>query len=157
MNNDTRNRREVGKRPALVLRLAGRIPPESRAGSAFGAWHRRVWFGIVVAALCVSGVFGFMRTGNHGEQKNGLLVPAQTTNLLGQLRSLRQSDLIQFADGRIWYVRNVHGDNLEVVGWIGDNLRVEDIPSFVLSGDQLSIVRKSDPAWPSARDKYFTQ
>ena len=50
-----------------------------------------------------------------------------------QLSSLTQSDLIVFSDGRVWYVRGVQGNNMEIVGWIGDYAKSEEIDSFVAS------------------------
>ncbi len=64
-----------------------------------------------------------------------------------QLSSLTQSDLIVFSDGRVWYVRGVQGDNIETVGWIGDNTKSEEINLFVFAGDDFTIVRQNDPKW----------
>jgi hypothetical protein len=66
-------------------------------------------------------------------------------------------DLIVFPDGRVWYVRDVQGGNMEVVGWIGDNAKSEDINSFVLLDHDFTIVRKNDPKWADDRGKYFKQ
>jgi hypothetical protein len=74
-----------------------------------------------------------------------------------QMSSLTQSDLIVFSDGRVWYVRGVQGNNIEIVGWIGDNAKSEEINSFVLAGDNFTIVRQNDPKWAEARDRYFKQ
>ncbi len=74
-----------------------------------------------------------------------------------QLSSLTQADLIVFPDGRVWYVRAVHGKNMEVVGWIGNNIRSENIESFVLKEDDFAIVRRHDPGWLMQRDKFIEQ
>ncbi len=81
----------------------------------------------------------------------------EINSLAKQLSSLTQSDLIAFSDGRVWYVRGVQGNNIEIVGWIGDNAKSEAINSLVLSGDNFTIVRQSDPKWADARDRYFKQ
>jgi hypothetical protein len=81
----------------------------------------------------------------------------RTTSVAQQLSSLTQSDLIVFSDGRVWYVRGVQGNNIEIVGWIGDNAKSEEINSFVLAGDNFTIVRQNDPKWAQARDRYFKQ
>jgi hypothetical protein len=81
----------------------------------------------------------------------------QVTALVQQLSTLRQSDLIVFPDGRVWYVRDVQGGSMEVVGWIGDNAKSEDINSFVLLDHDFTIVRKNDPKWADDRGKYFKQ
>jgi hypothetical protein len=74
-----------------------------------------------------------------------------------QLSSLTQSDLIVFSDGRVWYVRGVQGNNMEIVGWIGDYAKSEEIDSFALAGDNFTIVRQNDPKWAGARDRYLKQ
>ena len=74
-----------------------------------------------------------------------------------QLSSLTQSDLIVLSDGRVWYVRGVQGNNIEIVGWIGDNAKLEEINSFVLADDNFTIIRQDDPKWAEARDRYFKQ
>ena len=77
--------------------------------------------------------------------------------LVQQVSTLKQSDLIVFPDGRVWYVRSIQGGNMEVVGWIGDNVKSEDINSFVLTNDDFKIVRQHDPKWEENRDNYFKQ
>jgi hypothetical protein len=81
----------------------------------------------------------------------------ETNSIARQLSSLTQSDLIVFSDGRVWYVRGVQGNNIEIVGWIGDNAKSEEIKSFVLTDDDFTIIRQSDPKWAGARDRYFKQ
>ena len=81
----------------------------------------------------------------------------ETNSVAEQLSSLTQSDLIVFSDCRVWYVRGVQGNNIEIVGWIGDNAKSEEINSFVLASDNFTIVRQNDPKWAEARDKYFKQ
>jgi hypothetical protein len=80
-----------------------------------------------------------------------------TNSVAMQLSSLSQSDLIVFSDGRVWYVRSVKGNNIEIVGWIGDNAKSEQISSFVLAGENFTIVRRNDKKWAEARDRYFKQ
>ena len=77
--------------------------------------------------------------------------------LADQLSTLKQTDLITFPDGRVWYVRAVHGRDLEVVGWIGDYTRSENIDSFVLKENEFAIVRHKDPGWPEQRNRFFDQ
>jgi hypothetical protein len=81
----------------------------------------------------------------------------ETNSVAKQLSSLTRSDLIVFSDRRVWYVRGVQGNNIEIVGWIGDNAKLEEINSFVLADDNFTIVRQSDPKWVEARDRYFKQ
>jgi len=81
----------------------------------------------------------------------------ETNSVAKQLSSLTQSDLIVFSDGRVWYVRGVQGNNIGIVGWIGDNAKSEEINSFVLAGDSFTIIRQNDPNWADARDRYFKQ
>jgi len=50
----------------------------------------------------------------------------ETNSAAQQLSSLTQSDLIVFSDGRVWYVREVQGNYIEIVGWIGDNTKSEE-------------------------------
>lgn len=78
------------------------------------------------------------------------------TALVKQISSLTQTDLIVFPDGRVWYVRSVRGKNMEIVGWIGGNTRSEDIDSFVLREDYVTIVH-NDPGWPVQRDRFLSQ
>jgi hypothetical protein len=81
----------------------------------------------------------------------------ETNSVAKQLSSLTQSDLIVFSDGRVWYVRGVQGNNIEIVGWIGENAKSEDIDSFVNSGEHFTIVHQNDPKWAEARDRFFKQ
>jgi len=82
---------------------------------------------------------------------------AEANSVAKQLSSLSQSDLIVFSDGRVWYVRGVQGNTIEIVGWIGDNTKSEEINSFVLADDNFTIVRQNDPKWAETRDRYFKQ
>ena len=158
MNDQIGNHRAEFESPVRALRLVEMIPPRFHATTPFGKWPQRFWIGIVTVAFCTFCLSGFVRARNNAKlSRNNSLATAQTTDVSNQLHSLRQTDLIQFSDGRIWYVRNVQGDNLEVVGWIGDNAKIQDIPSFVFSGERFRIVRKTDPAWALTRDKYFMQ
>jgi hypothetical protein len=157
MNDQIGNHRREAHSEVPALRLVETSPPRL-ATTVFGQWVRRFWLGIVMVPLCALCLLGLIYAGMHA--KRGEIdspTTAQAKDISMQLRSLRQSDLIQFSDGRIWYVRNVQGDNLEVVGWIGDNSRIQDVSSFVLSGNQFRIIRKTDPTWALTRDKYFMQ
>lgn len=46
---------------------------------------------------------------------------------------------------------------MEVVGWIGGNTMSEDIDSFVLREDHVTIVHHNDSAWPIQRDRFLSQ
>jgi hypothetical protein len=46
---------------------------------------------------------------------------------------------------------------MEIVGWVGDNVRSKNIDSFVLKEDDFTIVRHHDPGWPMQRDKFLAQ
>lgn len=131
--------------------IQGNVPAAPLSG------RRRVWLGIVVVALCGAVGIGFVGSGKAGINEKRPITYELATDISRRLRSLTQSDLIQFRDGRIWYVRSVRGDNLEVVGWIGDNARIEYIPSFALAEEGFRVVRQGDPDWPTARDKYLRQ
>ena len=77
--------------------------------------------------------------------------------LAEQLSSLTQTDLIVFPYGRLWYVRAVRRKNMEVVGWVGDNIRSENIDSFVLREGNFTIVRHNESAWTAERDRFLEQ
>jgi len=118
----------------------------------------KIWLALVVVALlgvCIIGVV----VGNKRTNAKQRPSPEQEriAARVKQLSSLTQTDLIVFPDGRVWYVRAVHGKNMEVVGWIGNNIRSENIESFVLKGDDFTIVRRHDPGWPMQRDKFLEQ
>lgn len=121
-----------------------------------GACHK-IWVGIVVTLL----VFGLIGLVVNNKRANMVQQPSPQQEriraLPDQLSTLTQTDLIVFPDGRVWYVRAVHGRNMEVVGWIGDNTRSENIDSFVLKEDNLTIVRHDDPRWPMQRDRFLEQ
>jgi hypothetical protein len=122
------------------------------------AVHGRVWLGALVAAVLVCCVVAFVLSSNRVKPIQKPSPQQERTNaLVQQLSSLTQSDLIVFPDGRVWYVRAVRGKDLDIVGWIGDNARYENIDSFVLANDKITIVRHQDPAWPLQRDKYLNQ
>lgn len=155
IHNTNGDRRRSGN-SNLVIHLMYNPIQQSEASSRSTERRRLVWFGVAVVAICI--VFGIGLTrGSNVKIHEGSITHDEADELSGQLRSLKQSDLIQFQDGRIWYVRSVRGDNMEVVGWVGDNARVEDIPSFVLAGERFRIVHQSDRDWPALRDKYLKQ
>jgi hypothetical protein len=123
-------------------------------GTSIRTFWRDTIFALVLVGCAASVVTAGCKTAPHQEQSQQ---QRQITALVQQLSTLSQSDLIVFADGRVWYVRNVRGGSMEVVGWIGDNARSEDIDSFVLANSDFTIVRKNDPKWAENRDKYFKQ
>ncbi len=120
--------------------------------------RRKIGLGVGVIALVGCCVMGFLVSNRRThvierpspEQKRILA-------LAEQLSSLTQTDLIVFPDGRVWYVRAIHGRNMEIVGWVGDNVRSENIDSFVLKDDTFTIVRHHDPAWQAQRDSFLGQ
>lgn len=113
---------------------------------------------VVVIALLGCGLIGLVLNSKRTNTINRTSPEQERIKgLAQQLSSLTQTDLIVFPDGRVWYVRSVRGKNLEVVGSVGDNARSEDIDSFVLREDHLTIVRHNDPAWPIERDRFFNQ
>ena len=81
----------------------------------------------------------------------------RAASLAKQLSSLAKTDLIVLPDSRVWYVRAVHGNSLEIVGWVGDNARSEDIDTFVIKEGPVTIVRHKDPTWPKERDRFINQ
>ena len=123
------------------------------------AWTSRTWFrGDFLLVILVTGFLGLSIFFSKATKvRKELPSLAQTNSLAKQLSSLTQSDLIVFSDGRVWYVRGVQGNNIEIVGWIGDNAKSEEIKSFVFAGDNFTIVRQHDPKWAEARDRYFKQ
>ena len=116
------------------------------------------WLGVAVCALLGVGVFSLVL---NSKRPNPIERPRpeqeRVKTLTEQLSSLTQTDLIVFSDGRVWYVRSVHGKNLEVVGWVGDNARLEDIGSFALKQNHVTIVRHGEAGWPAQRDKFLGQ
>lgn len=122
-----------------------------------GTW-RKIWIGLVVIALCLSCVICLV----VNKKRADIIRPPSPQRdrikaLAEQLASLKQTDLIVFPDGRVWFVRAVHGRNMEVVGSIGDNTRSENIDSFVLREDKFTIVRHLDPGWQMQRDRFLDQ
>ena len=129
---------------------------EQRQGYHSAAW-RRTWLEAVLVLLALSFI-GFVV--NH-KRANSVQQPSPERErmkaLADQLSTLKQTDLITFPDGRVWYVRAVRGRDLEVVGWIGDYTRSENIDSFVLKENEFAIVRHKDPRWPEQRNRFFDQ
>jgi hypothetical protein len=119
---------------------------------------KRTWLGVAVIALFGCAIIGLVL---NNKRTNTIQRPSpeqgRINDLAEQLSSLTQADLIVFPDGRVWYVRSVHGKNLEVVGWVGGNARSEDIDSFVLREDHVTIVRHDQSAWPVERDRFLAQ
>jgi len=121
-------------------------------------WPERFWLVAICAVVLVGCIAGFVTVGEkavltriHSPQQERISVLAR------QVSTLTRSDLIVFPDGRVWYVRGIHGGNMEVVGWIGDNAKSEDIYSFVLANDDFKIVRQGDSMWAKNRGDYFKQ
>lgn len=119
---------------------------------------KKIRLGVAFIAPFGFGVIGLVL---NSKRKNTIEQPSPEQEsikvLAEQLSSLTPTDLIVFPDGRVWYVRSVRGKNLEVVGWVGDNARSEDIDSFVLREDHLKIVRHDESAWPAERDRFLDQ
>ncbi len=119
--------------------------------------------GKIALGVAVIALFGCCVIGLVVSSKRTKIIQQQSpqqehiNRLADQLSSLTQSDLIVFPDGRVWYVRAVHGKNMEVVGWVGDNVRSENVDSFVFKDDTFTIVRHNDPAWQAQRDKFLEQ
>jgi hypothetical protein len=126
---------------------------------AFRSFTRgKIGLGVAVLALlgcCVIGLAVSSKRTKMVQQQS----PQQKhiNTLADQLSSLTQTDLIVFPDGRVWYVRAIHGRNMEVVGWVGDNVRSENVDSLVLKDDIFTIIRHNDPAWQVQRDRFLEQ
>lgn len=121
-------------------------------------WLRTNWLVAICAVISVGCIARFVIAGD----KTALMRKQSPSHeqieaLVQQLSTLTRSDLIVFPDGRVRYVRGVHGGNMEVVGWIGNNTKSEDIYSFVLANSDFRIVHQSDPMWTKNRDNYFKQ
>jgi hypothetical protein len=119
---------------------------------------RKIGLGVAVIALlgcCVIGLVVGKKRNKHSPAK--VSTTKHISGLANQLSSLTQTDLIVFPDGRIWYVRAIHGRNMEVVGWVGDNVRSENVDSFVLKDDTFTIVRHNVPAWRAQSDRFLEQ
>jgi hypothetical protein len=121
-------------------------------------WPKRFWLVAICAVVLVGCIAGFVTVGEKAAlTRKQSPSKVQIEALVQQLSTLTRSDLIVFPDGRVWYVRGVQGSNMEVVGWIGNNAKSEDIYSFVLANDDFKIVRQGDPMWAKNRDDYFKQ
>ena len=157
MNKDqfeTRSRTE----PRGSLHVLGKSSCDEEACMDRSLTSRKIGLGVAVIALLGCCVIGFV-VGNKGTNIVQQQSPQQKhiNGLADQLSSLKQTDLIVFPDGRIWFVRAIHGRNMEVVGWVGDNVRSENVDSFVLEDDTFTIVRHNDPAWQAQRDRFLEQ
>ena len=141
-----------------TLHVAGKSSRDAEARIERSKPPKKIWLGVAGIALFGFGVIGLVL---NSKRTNTIERPSSEQErimvLAGQLSSLTQTDLIVFPDGRVWYVRSVHGKNLEVVGWVGDNARYEDIDSFVLREDHVTIVRHDESAWPAVRDRFLDQ
>jgi hypothetical protein len=138
------------------------VLPTTTPDTASSSWER-TWMGrtlpaavlVFVIAACFAGIAIISNKSailkEHSPRQDGIEA------LVRQVSSLHQSDFIVFSDGRVWYVRGVHDGNMEIVGWIGDNSKSQEISSFVLANGDFSIVRRNDSEWTKYRDRYFTQ
>jgi len=141
-----------------LLHVVGSASPNEEVRTDHSRIRGSTWVELVVTAILVSCIIGFAVSKRH------TIAPKRTSPgqehiaaLAKQISSLTQTDLIVFPDGRVWYVRSVRGKNLEVVGWVGDNAKIEDIDSFVLREDKVTIVHHNEAAWSAERDKFLEQ
>jgi hypothetical protein len=143
--------------PSRVIYIRGKSSHEDiRTDRSKG--RNKTWLGIIVIVLFASCFVGLEVSKRKSVPTERLPpVQARVLALTRQLSSLTQTDLITFPDGRVWYVRSVHGKNLEVIGWVGDNTRIEDIDEFALREDSIEIVRHNDSAYPLEPDKFLNQ
>jgi len=141
-----------------TLQVLGKSSRDAEVRIETSRTPKTIWLVVVVIALCGIGVIGLVL---NSKKNNTVQMPSpeqeHIQDLAERLSSLTQTDLIVFPDGRVWYVRSVRGKNLEVVGWVGDNARSEDIDSFVLREEHVTIVRHDESAWPSERDRFLDQ
>ncbi len=141
-----------------TLHVVGKLPRDAEVRIEHSRTPKKIWLGVAVIALLGCGVIGLVLNSKKTNTIERLSLEQEHIKVLAlQLSSLTQTDLIVFPDGRVWYVRSARGKNLEVVGWVGDYARSEDIDSFVLREDHLTIVRHSDLAWPVQRDRFLSQ
>jgi hypothetical protein len=148
--------RFILNKKVLVIPITSSKEPSS-GGRRVGT--RRIWpsadLVLVLLVACFMGLsIFFSKTAPVRKESPS---QGEINSLAKQLSSLTQSDLVVFSDGRVWYVRGVQGNNIEIVGWIGDNTKSEEINSFVLADDNFTIVRQNNPKWAEARDRYFKQ
>ncbi len=145
----------MSKRPfILTINSPGAVPfGRKRPGKRENWQHPDLLF--VVLLACFLGILIFFNRSILLSKHS--LPQGQMKVIARQLSVLSRSDLIVFSDGRVWYVRGVRGNNIEIVGWIGDNTKSEEIDSFVLADDNFAIVRQGDPKWAEARDRYLKQ
>ena len=151
---ETRSRTE----PRRSLHVLGKSSRDEEACMDRSLTSRKIGLGVAVIALLGCCVIGFV-VGNKGTYIVKQQSPQQKhfNGLADQLSSLAQTDLIMFPDGRVWYVRAIHGRNMEIVGWVGDNVRSENVDSFVLKDDTFTVVRHNYPAWQAQRDRFLEQ
>lgn len=157
MIHDTKDDQRRSWNSGRALHLVDKVVVRSKSLETSKRSYRRVWLGAAALAACTICAIGLVQSKSAKMNQDRPITASPVDELSRQLRSLTQADLIQFQDGRIWYVRSVRADEMEIVGWIGDNTRVENIPSFVVNGERFRIVRHGDQDWPSARDRYFRQ
>lgn len=141
-----------------TLHVVGKVSRDAEVRIEPSRAPKKIWLSVTVIVLLGCGVLGLVLNSKKANTIERISLEQEHIKVLAQqLSSLTQTDLIVFPDGRVWYVRSVRGKNLEVVGWVGDNARSEDIDSFVLREDHVTIVRHNDPAWPVQRDRFLSQ
>ena len=134
------------------------IPFTKARLSSRRAWTTKLRLMAICAVVLAGCIAGFVIAGKKTRPaERQSLQQAQIDYLARQISTLARSDPIVFPGGRVWYVRGVHNGNMEIVGWIGNNARSEDIYAFVLASSDFRIVRQSDPMWTMNRDNYFKQ
>lgn len=144
--------------PHRTLHVVGTLPSNDELQTDASRSGQKTWLGVVVIALLGCCLIGLVL-----EKRQTIVVERPSPEqeriaaLTKQVALLTQTDLIVFPDGRVWYVRSVRGRNMEVVGWVGGNTRTEDIDSFVLREDRITLVHHNDPAWPVRRDRFLSQ
>ena len=141
-----------------TLHVVGKSSRDAEVRIENSRTPKKIWLDVAVIALFGFGVIGFVLNNKRTNTIQRASPEQERIKVLEkQLSSLTQTDLIVFPDGRVWYVRSVRGKNLEVVGWVGDNARSEDIDSFVLKEDHVTIVRHDASAWPAERERFLDQ
>lgn len=141
-----------------TLHVVGKPPRDAEVRTEHSRSPKKIWLAVVVMALFGFGVIGLVLNSKRTATIERPTPEQERIKILAkQLSSLTQTDLIVFTDGRVWYVRSVRGSNMEVVGWIGGNAMSEDIDSFVLREEHVTIVHHNDPAWPAQRDRFLSQ
>lgn len=141
-----------------ALHVVGKVSRNAEVRIDHSGAPKKIWLGIAVIALFGSCVTGLVLNNKRTDAIQRSSPEQERIEVLAeQLSSLTQTDLIVFPYGRVWYVRAVRGKNMEVVGWVGDNIRSENIDSFVLREGNFEIVRHNEPAWTAERGRFLEQ